>query len=275
MTDTLARRRDLPGARVLQSTHAIYWWAEVLAVAIFYVVYSSIRNSTNASPATAFENAKRLIDWQETLLINHEQQLQEWALHFEPLIILCNYFYGSLHFIVTIGAAIFLFRKFPDDYPRFRNTLGVGTALALIGFAMFPLMPPRLLDCHVSNIEPRQCFVDGVEPTVKPYGFVDTLARDPAIWSFNSGAMAKLSNQYAAMPSVHCAWALWCAAALVPRLRRRWAKWVAASYPALTVTVIVLTANHYFLDAVGGFVALGIGYLVAHRFTRAGRSVVA
>jgi PAP2 superfamily len=275
VTDTIARHRDLPGARALRSKHAIYWWAEVLAVAIFYVIYSSIRNSTNASPTTAFENAKRLIDWQETLLINHEQLLQEWALHFEPLIILCNYFYGSLHFVVTIGAAVFLFRKFPDDYPRFRNTLGVGTALALIGFATFPLMPPRLLDCHVSNIEPRQCFVDDVEPTVTPYGFVDTLARDPAIWSFNSGAMAKLSNQFAAMPSVHCAWALWCAAALVPRLRRRWAKGLAASYPVLTVTVIVLTANHYFLDAVGGFFVLGVGYVVAHRFTRAGRSVVA
>ena len=83
--------------------------------------------------------------------------------------------------------------------------------------------------------------------------------------------MNKISNQYAAMPSVHCAWALWCACALVPRLRRTWAKILAALYPVATVTAIVLTANHYVLDAVGGFAVLGIGFLLARAFTRAGR----
>src|SRR5204863_6174121 len=101
------------------------------------------------------------------------------------------------------------------------------------GFAFFPLMPPRLLPHH--------------------YHFVDTLAKDPAFWSFNSGAVSKISNQYAAMPSVHCAWALWCACALVPRLKHWWAKALAVFYPVATVTVIVGTANHYFLDAVAGF----------------------
>ena len=103
------------------------------------------------------------------------------------------------------------------------------------------------------------------------YGFVDTLAKDPAFWSFNSGAVAKISNQFAAMPSVHCAWALWCACALVPRLRHNWAKVLAVVYPVLTVTSIVITANHYVLDAVAGFLVLGIGFVLARAFTRAGR----
>lgn len=275
MSVEAATERRLPGARVLRSGHVVAWWIEVLAVGLFYVVYSTIRNSNNASPETAYDNARRLIDWQLTLHINVEQTLQEWALRSESLIIVCNYFYGSLHFVVTIGTAVFLFHRFPDDYPRFRNTLGVGTALALIGFAVFPLMPPRLLDCHISGMNSNECFVDGNEPTTVTYGFVDTLARDPAIWSFNSGAMSKLSNQFAAMPSVHCAWALWCAVAFVPRVRHLWAKILAASYPLLTVIVIVLTANHYLLDAVGGFLVLGLGWAIAHRFTRAGRDVVA
>lgn len=275
MSVETATKRRLPGARVLRSGHVIVWWVEVIAVGIFYVVYSTIRNSNNASPDTAYDNARRLIDWQQTLQINVEQTLQEWALKSESLIIVCNYFYGSLHFAVTIGAAAFLFHRFPDDYPRFRNTLGVGTALALIGFTLFPLMPPRLLDCYLSGMNSKECFVDGNQPTTTTYGFVDTLARDPAIWSFNSGAMSKLSNQFAAMPSVHCAWALWCAAVFVPRVRRLWAKILAASYPVLTVVVIVLTANHYLLDAVGGFLALGLGWVIAHRFTRAGRDVIA
>mgnify|MGYP000173810184 CR=1 FL=1 len=181
----------------------------------------------------------------------HESCASGGAMHFKPLIVASNYFYGSLHFVVTIGVMVYLFARWSDDYPRWRNTLAISTALALIGFTFWPLMPPRLLPDH--------------------YGYVDTLAEYPTFWSFNSGAVNKISNQYAAMPSVHCAWALWCACVLVPRVRHQWAKWLAAAYPVATVVVIVLTGNHYVLDAVGGFAILGIGYLVAQRFTRAGR----
>jgi PAP2 superfamily len=262
-TDDRSRRRyrNLWGAKVLRNGYVIYWWAEILAILIFYVVYSTIRNADSSHAAQAFSHAKQLMGWQQSLGINHEQTLNDWALHFKPLVITANYFYGSLHFIVTIGVAVYLFRKWPDDYPRWRNTLGVATLIALIGFRFWPLMPPRLLDAPM-----YMHFHPGVH-----YGFVDTLENDPAFWTFNSGAMKSISNQFAAMPSVHCAWALWCACALVPRLRRTWAKWLAAAYPALTVSVIVVTANHYFLDAVGGFVILGIGYVAARLFTRAGR----
>ncbi len=275
MTQVEPRFRDLPAVHHLRSGHAIYWWAEALFVGIFYSIYSTIRNSNTASPGTAFAHAKQLMSLQRFLHINVEESIQNVALHLRPLIIGSNYFYGSMHFIVTIGVAIFLFRKFPDDYPRYRNMLAVATALALIGFSTFALMPPRLLDCYVSELATAECFVDGSEPRVQRYGFVDTLARDPAIWSFNSGAMSKLSNPYAAMPSVHCAWALWCAVALRKRVRNTWAKVLAVSYPMVTVAVIVVTANHYLLDAVAGFAVLGIGFLLAQRFTRAGRTVAA
>ena len=162
-----------------------------------------------------------------------------------------NYVYGSLHFVVTIGVGIYLFRKWPNDYPRWRNTLGITTAIALIGFYTWPLMPPRLLPSS--------------------YDFVDTLAKYPTLWSFNSKEMSKISNQFAAMPSVHCAWALFCACVLVPRVKHTWAKVLAGLYPVLTVTAIVLTGNHYFLDAVGGFMIFGIGYAGGRLFTRAGR----
>jgi hypothetical protein len=83
--------------------------------------------------------------------------------------------------------------------------------------------------------------------------------------------MSKLSNQYAAMPSVHIAWATWCALALVPRMKSTGTRILAASYPFVTLVVIVITANHYVIDAAGGWLILAIGWLVAHRFTRAGR----
>jgi len=249
--DPALPHRRLPGAKRLRDGSVLYWWVEVSAIAAFYLVYSAIRNADADRRAEALANALELIRIERWMGIYHERILNEWAMAFTPLAVFGNYFYGSLHFVVTIGVAVYLFRRWPDDWPLWRNTLGIATALALIGFRFWPLMPPRLLPAA--------------------YGFVDTMARYPTLWTFNSGAMRSISNQYAAMPSVHCAWALWCACALVPRVRSTAAKVAAAAYPAVTVFVIVLTANHFFLDAPAGFAVLGIGYVAARLGTRAGR----
>jgi hypothetical protein len=216
---------------------------------VLYQVYSAIRNVSEGSTRVAFRHARQLMRWQEAIAINHEQTLQSWALHSKPLIVVLNYVYGSLHFIITAGVVIWLYRRHPGVYPRWRNTLALTTVLALIGFVFWPLMPPRLL--------PAQ------------YGFVDTLAKYPTFWSFESGAINKISNQYAAMPSLHFGWALFCASGLAPRLRRRPAQVAAVLYPLLTLAAIVLTANHYFLDAAGGAVVFLSGYGLSRRFTRA------
>jgi PAP2 superfamily len=249
-TTTGIARRARAGRR-LSDGSAVYWWLEILMCLLFYFVYSVVRNANKSDPSDAFRNARTIIQLEHDLRIFHEATIEGWALHAKPLIIGANIYYGSLHFVVTIAVAIILYRKWSDEYPRWRNTLGVSTGLALVGFVTFPLMPPRLLPSH--------------------YGFVDTLDKYPTFWSFDSGAVSRISNQFAAMPSVHCCWALWCACVLVPHLKHPVAKAAAVMYPVLTVTVIVITANHYFLDAVGGFATLGIGYLVAQRMTHAGR----
>ena len=255
MTEADIAERDstsrLPGARLLRDGHHVYWWAEILAVLVFYLIYSAVRNANQGGEAAAFAHARQIMNVQRWLALNHEETLQDWALHFKPIVIACNYFYGSLHFVITIAAAAFLYRLFPDDYPRFRNTLALATTVALVGFISYPLMPPRLLP--------------------ESYGFVDTLAKYTTFWSFNYGAMSKISNQYAAMPSVHVAWSTWCTLAFVPRVRTRRAKALAISYPILTVVVIVLTGNHYVLDAAGGLAILAVGYAGAQILTRAGR----
>jgi membrane-associated phospholipid phosphatase len=73
-----------------------------------------------------------------------------------------------------------------------------------------------------------------------------------------------VSNQYAAMPSLHFAWSTWCALVLVPTVRRTWVRILAACYPVLTVFAIVVTANHYWLDAAGGAVILSLGSLAGY-----------
>jgi hypothetical protein len=248
----LKRESRFSGGHVLSDGHVLYWWVELLAILVFYVVYSAIRNIHGgaAAPPHAFDHARQVMSLEHHIGLYHEQTIQQWALHFRPLVLFGNYFYGSFHFIVTIYAGVFLYRNYADDYPRFRNTLVIATVLALIGFTLYPLAPPRMFP-HL--------------------GFVDTLLKDPAFWSFNSGGMQTVSNQYAAMPSVHIAWATWCALALGPRLKNRAASALAWAYPAITFVVIIITANHYIVDAVAGLVILAIGWFTADRITRAGR----
>jgi hypothetical protein len=236
--------------------HRLRWWREVVFVLVFYSVYSLIRNqfgSAAVSDERALAHAKDLIHLERLLGLFHEETIQQWFLSWRSFIQFWNLFYGTFHFVVTAFCIIWLFRRFPDRYVRWRTTLAVTTALALIGFAFFPLMPPRLLP--------------------HSYGFVDTLQKVGGLWSFDSGAMSKVSNQYAAMPSLHFAWSTWCALVLVPTLRRRWLKVLAISYPFFTLFAIVVTGNHYILDAAGGVLILGIGMVVGQWWAERSRAI--
>jgi len=214
----------------------------VLYIAAFYGVYSFIRNtqgSASVSADHAFSNAREIIRLERAMGLYFEEGVQEAFLDSRWFIQFWNLFYGTFHFVVTIAALVLLFRRFPARYPRWRNTLAATTGLALIGFATYPLMPPRLL------------------PT--SYGFVDTLRFYGGLWSFESGPVAQVSNQYAAMPSLHFAWSTWSALVLFPMLEHAWSRALVSLYPAATLFAIVVTANHYWLDAAGGALVLGVG----------------
>jgi hypothetical protein len=222
------------------------WWREVLYIVGFYVVYSAIRNAGTGAESVdqAFHHAKAIISIERFVGLYHEETIQELFLSQRWFIRLWNIYYGSLHFIVTAFALVWCFRRRPERYPLWRNALAATTALALIGFAFFALMPPRLLP--------------------PSYGFVDTLAKVGGLWSFDSGTMKSISNQYAAMPSLHFGWSLWCVFTLWPATAsRRSLRLLLLAYPIATLFAIIVTANHFWLDAVGGAVALGAGYLIA------------
>jgi hypothetical protein len=220
------------------------WWREVLYIAAFYGVYTLIRNRGVATDSVlrAFGNAKDIIAVEEWLGLYFEEGLQDVFLPAEWFISIWNIFYGTAHFVVSAFALIWCFRQMPDRYPRWRNTLAFTTALALFGYALYPLMPPRLLPLT--------------------YGFVDTLAEIGGFWSFESSAVKSVSNQYAAMPSLHFGWSLWSALVLWPIAVRRglWARVLLIAYPSATLFAIIVTANHFWLDAAGGALVLAAGY---------------
>jgi len=243
----------------------------VLLIGVFYLLYTATRNqfgsarlSSTGEPTHAFDNARHLIRIEQRLSLFREKQLQDAFIDWEWFIRFWNIFYGTAHFIVTVGLFIWMFVRARTIFTRWRNCILATTALALVGFSLFPVMPPRLLD---SDSRYGGARIEEVRD-IEPYGFVDTLAEVGGLWSFDSGAMTKLSNQYAAMPSLHCAWATWCTLVGWQLTRRRWARILLVLHPIVTLFCIVVTANHYWIDGLGGLVTLGIGFLVGYRFDR-------
>jgi len=260
-------------------THRTLWWKEVLIVTVFYGIYTLVRNlfgsalvSGSQIPVEAFLNAMRVIRVERAIGLYHEETIQDWFLPHVGLVKFFNVYYGTAHFFVTLAVFVALFVKRPDVFGLWRNCLAAMTALAIVGFAFFPLMPPRLLDEPCPDlgkggacIEHELRNYNGAEN----FGFVDTIAEFGGPWAFNEGPGATLSNQYAAMPSLHFGWSFWCFLVLYPHMRRRWTRALVALYPWATLFAIVVTANHFWLDAVGGALVLAVGYLVGSRLARA------
>ncbi len=219
------------------------WRKEVALIAAFYVVYTAIRDLRGTRPVSAslaFANARKVISLERTLGVFREAQIQHWVLHDRLVVEALDVWYATTHFVVTAAVLIGLFFRHPSAYRPWRNILAFSTAVALVGFAVFPLMPPRLLP--------------------SAYGFTDTLKTVGGLWDFDSGPMPHISDQFAAMPSLHFAWALWSGLALFAVARRRWAKIAALAYPAVTLVCVIVTANHYFTDTVAGAGIVAAGY---------------
>ena len=272
-----------------ERVHRLHWWKEALIVAVFYVAYSWIRNrfgsnqlAADGVPEAAFHNAERVIRVERALGLFHEESVQEFFLAQKWFIQYWNVYYGTAHFFVTLAVFALLFFKRADVFPQWRNTLAAMTALAILGFAFFPLMPPRLLDqpCPTAdNLEFGGACIEsnlrsGKDKTFtgdNGFGFVDTLSVYGGPWRFDSDEVASISNQYAAMPSLHIGWSTWCALAVWPLLRRRWTKIAVLFYPLATLFCIIVTANHFWLDGVGGLAVFAVGSLIGwgmHRWNQ-------
>lgn len=259
------------------------WWREVVYIVLVYLAYSTVRNQFGSGDGgvlaadPAFNHGKAIIQLEQNIRLYFEDALQRWYLDLPAhgLIRFWNVYYGLGHFVVTAAALVWMFRKAPSRYRLWRNTLAITTLLALVGFASFSLMPPRLLDdpgiyggCQVYAAGVEIDDLEAGEPPCDVYGYVDTVAVYGGWASFGSEEMAKVSNQFAAMPSMHIGWSVWCTCVLLPMVRRRWARALVVAYPLATLFDIMVTANHYWIDGLGGLACLGVGFLLAHIGTR-------
>ncbi|MEU3652772.1 phosphatase PAP2 family protein [Streptomyces sp. NPDC032161] len=234
-------------------------WFEVLLIAVSYWVYSLVRNAVPEQKTQALRNADWIWSVEKHLGIAVEQTVNHTVNSVTWLIVSMNYYYATLHFVVTLGVLVWLFRRHPGRYAAARLTLFATTAVALLGYYLFPLAPPRLMTGG---------------------HFIDTVLVHHTWGSMASGNFKNMSNQYAAMPSMHIGWSLWCGLTVFALVSAPWARILGLLYPTATLVVIVATANHFWLDALGGLLCLAFGFAVSyvwygslpHRLPRAVRA---
>src|SRR5579859_3622860 len=223
-------------------------WEAGLLFAL-YGLWMLAGSFTVMSPAGALPRGRWLWHAEQVLYLPSETSVQRLFLPHPLLIQAFNLYYDILHFPLLGACLVWLYARHRAAYPRIRTTVALFTGASLL-IQLIPVAPPRLL--------PAARMVD----TAVRYG--------QSVYSWNGGFDA---DEFSAMPSVHVGWALIVAIAVITVSRSRW-RWLAAAYPVITLLVVVVTANHFWLDGVvaGLLVVLILAGPRAVRWIRSGKS---
>jgi PAP2 superfamily len=236
---------DRPGAAPVPARRRqrAKWWKELLVIAWLYWLYDAVNNLTAVRETLAKAHGASIMHLEQRLHLDPELWLNRWLSHHNWLGAALSDFYNVVHLDLTFVVICWLWWKAPTNYRVLRNTLVLTNVVGFLVFMVYPVAPPRML----TN-----------------FGFVDTIVDTHAWFSSHSqGALAKAANQFAAMPSLHVAWAVWVALAVWSLTRVRAVRLVALLHPIITVLAILATANHYLLDAVAGLLTFAVCLVVA------------
>jgi hypothetical protein len=221
-------------------------WGDVFAqLGLFVladVLYETVRGLAEGRATLAFSNAEWVIGAEKATGTFFEPALQAAILDHQWLVAAANWAYMNTHFVITTGFLVWLYLFRNQAFYFVRNMFMVAMALALVGYTLFPTAPPRL---------------------VPGEGFVDTITAYAEV-GHNSALVELFVNPYAAVPSMHIAFALMIgvSGALICRHRALRVLWTL--YPLLVFFVIIVTANHFWLDAAAGAVVAAAAAVVAH-----------
>ena len=218
---------------------------ELVLILTFALIYEEISATMVQAGGAASSHALLIVSAEKALGLFHEQAVQAAIIGADPVTDAFNAYYGGTHFLVPAVVLAWLLFRHPAHYNRARTALFATTGVAFVCFWLFPVAPPRLLPAS--------------------YGIVDTLVTPDGSGHFETSLISAAGDQYASMPSLHVAWAVWCALAAYP-VARHWAlRALAVAYPLVTVLVVVATGNHYFLDTAAGAVLAGLTWVVVNR----------
>jgi hypothetical protein len=219
--------------------------AEIALIASALPLYYLVRGITHTQVDEAVQRGVEIIQIEKSLGIFWEVELQSWILSYEWAVKFLNWFYLFGHLPVIGALAVWMYFWHRPQYLLMRNAFLLSGAIALVFYVNFPTAPPRLLPDHLG------------------FGFVDTVVEQ--YQESRPLTPEWFVNEYAAFPSMHIGWNLLVGIALWMATKNPLARAFAVLMPLLMFTDIVLTANHYFLDAAAGFVVMlaGIGIAVA------------
>ncbi|MGP3977009.1 bifunctional glycosyltransferase 87/phosphatase PAP2 family protein [Streptomyces sp. 8N114] len=220
---------------------------ELLLIRVGYWAYSYVRGHAPDSRSLAEGHGHQILTAETFLQLDIEHSLNRLAARTEWLRDSCDAYYTTFHFLVPIALLGWLYARRVPQYRAARTALSFATLLGLVGFWLYPLAPPRLMP---------------------GLGYIDTAHGPQDLSDPDFGALTQLSNQYAAMPSLHVGWSLWCTIVVFMITRNRWLRALGVLYPLLTTFVVMATANHYLLDAAGGVAVVAAGFYVQRRLAR-------
>jgi membrane-associated phospholipid phosphatase len=234
----VARRGNLVGRLLPQGPlDAARQW---LLFAGAYYVYRIVRGIVDGHANIAYQHARDIVDFERSLHTFIEVDVQRWAIDHAFFIHVADWSYVNAHLIITSAFLVWLYVARNHAYYFVRNMFLVAMVLALVGYVLFPTAPPRFLP---------------------EWGFQDTVED-----FFGQGASQTASvlyNPYAAVPSMHVAFALMVAVPAVKLVRHQYAKVLWALYPFLVTFVVISTGNHFWIDAALGVLVAAVSASVA------------
>jgi membrane-associated phospholipid phosphatase len=240
-------------ARLLQRRALPHGWLDVLRqVALFaaaYLAYRLVRGLVEGDANAAFAHARDLISLERTMHVFVEPSVQAWASGSHFLMVVCSWLYVNAQTTVTVAALVYLYLRHNRNFYFVRNMFMVAMAIALAGYAAFPTAPPRFMP---------------------EWGFIDTVGQVTGVHvDAHSASLNALTNLYAAVPSMHVAFALMIGWTLARLVRWRVARVLWMLYPFLMAFVIIVTANHFIIDALLGALTAGASAYAATWMARA------
>ena len=238
----------------LERTRNFPAWArailELLLIMALWVFYSLARLLADTSLQPALDRANDLLHIEDLLGISWETSLNQVFTDHGVIGLVGSYWYASLHYVVTAGVLVWLWRLGADRYGPARRALVIGTLLGLAAYLVMPTAPPRFIS-----------------------GYVDVLSLHAADgwWGADASAprgLGGLTNELAAFPSLHAGWSLWVALALQVYATRKWIRVLGWVYAVGTAFVIVGTGNHWVIDAIVGWLVILVGWVAAQAVGR-------
>ena len=207
------------------------------------LAYETVRGMAEGQKAVAFANGQQIIDIERSTHTFFEPGWQAFFTQFQWLIDFANQIYMNSQFAVVVAFFFWLYFFRNDAYYFVRNMFMVAMGLALLGYAFYPTAPPRFFGA---------------------YGFVDTI-NDFSSVNHDSGLAKAFINPYAAVPSMHCAFAAMVGISAARLVKSRPVKVFWACWPLLVAWVVIVTGNHYWLDVALGWGVAAVSALVASR----------